>query len=267
MTKTQFNNVAEAFARKALVYDDFGRDHIQLSRMRHNVYRHIQSLRQPGDSLLELNAGTGTDALHMVQQGYSVYATDLSDGMIAQIQDKIVKHDVGEQLQVQQLSFTALDQLPDRQFDGVYSNFGGLNCIDDLRLVTRHLPRLLKPQATVTWVIMPRFCPWEVAHFWKDRRVAFRRWNRDGVQSNVEGVQFRTYYFSVGQTMAAFGDRFALEKVEGLSIFSPSGDNYTFAVNHPHLYRWLVAVDDRLCEKRPFNGWGDFFILSMRFLG
>ena len=264
MQNTQFERVAEAFGRKSVVYDDFGRNHIHLTRMRNKVYDHIQAVTPAGGKLLELNAGTGLDALQLIKRGYTIHATDISSGMVAQIRAKQEHHHVAERLTVQQLSFTDLNQATHAPFDGIYSNFGGLNCIDDLRLVTRHLPPLLKPNGTVTWVIMPRFCLWELAHVWKDWRVALRRWRPNGVVANVEGVQFKTTYFSVREVERAFGDRFERVRLEGLSIFSPSADNKTVAVNHPNLYRRLIAFDDLLCSKPPFRGWGDFFTLTMR---
>ena len=112
---------------------------------------------------------------------------------------------------------------------------------------------------------MPRICPWELALTVKDPRVGTRRLRRGGVLANVEGVQFMTYYFSARQVRRAFGPRFHLLKLEGLSVVTPTADNKTFARRHPRLYRWLVRLDERICHWRPFNGWGDFFVLSMRF--
>ena len=78
---------------------------------------------------------------------------------------------------------------------------------------------------------------------------------------------FMTYYYSAAQTQRAFGPRFRRVRLQGLSVFTPTADNKTFAVNHPRLYRGLVGLDDRLSGRFPFNGWGDFFILTMEFTG
>ncbi len=259
-----FHNVAEAFSRKADLYDAFGDDHANLTRMRRKVYDHISHLVPPGSRLLELNAGTGLDALAMVQRGYRVHATDLAPGMIAEIQQKIAQYNLQGRLTVQPCSFTELEQVTTGPFDAIYSNSGGLNCIADLTAVTRCLPALLKPGGIVTWVIMPRICPWELALTLKDWRVGARRLRPHGVLANVEGVQFMTTYFSARQVRRAFGPRFRQVKLEGLSIVTPTADNKTFARRHPALYQRLARLDDWLAKKRPFNGWGDFFILSMK---
>lgn len=262
-----FNQVADAFSRKAIVYDAFGEGHAHLTRMRHKVYDHISHLHPKGSYLLELNAGTGFDAVQLLQRGYRIHATDLADGMINQIQQKIETYQLQEQLTAQQCSFTQLDQVTAGPFDGVYSNFGGLNCIPDLKAVTQHLPRLLKPNGLVTWVIMPPICPWELTLTLKDPRVGTRRLRPKGVTAHVEGVHFTTTYFTVNQTKRAFGSQFTQARLEGLSIVTPTADNDRFANEHPRLYKKLTQLDDWLAHKRPFNRIGDFFILSMRYTG
>jgi ubiquinone/menaquinone biosynthesis C-methylase UbiE len=56
-------NIAEAFSRKSFQYDDFGNDHQNLEYMRHTVRTHVLKYLKPGDRILEINAGTGDDAL------------------------------------------------------------------------------------------------------------------------------------------------------------------------------------------------------------
>ncbi len=262
-----YAKVAEAFSRKAVIYDTFGENHLNLARMRRKFYDHIERVMLPGGYLLEINAGTGQDAVELARRGYRVHATDFAPGMLAQINDKIARHDLGDRLTVQPLSFTELERVTGGPFDGLYSNSGGLNCIPDLTAVTHRLPDLLRPGARVTWVIMPRICPWELAVIAKDPRVGTRRLRPGGVLAHVEGVHFMTYYFSAAAVRRAFGPRFRRVAQEGLSVFTPPADNKTFAVNHPRLYRALTRLDDWSSVRWPFNGWGDFFILTMEFTG
>lgn len=201
----------------------------------------------------------------MVRRGYRVHATDLSAGMIAEIEQKIIRYDLHDKLTVQQCSFTELERVQAGPFDAVYSNAGGLNCVDDLTRVTRHLPRLLRPGGIVTWVIMPPICPWELAVTLKDVRVGSRRLRRGGVLANVEGVEFMTWYFSPRRVRRAFGPQFQQLRLEGLLVVTPPADNKTFARRFPRLYKALVRLDDRLSQWPPFNHWGDFFILSMQY--
>ena len=259
----QLSRVADAFSRKAPLYDAFGYDHPNLARMRQRVYDHICALHPPGGHLLELNAGTGLDAALLATMGYRLLATDIAPGMVAAIEDKIARYRLSEQLSAAQCSFTALDQLTTGPFDGVISNSGGLNCVADLTPVAAQMARLLRPGGLVTWVIMPPICPWELAVTWKDPRVGLRRLRRGGVLANVEGVRFMTHYFTPRQVRQALGDRFELVRLEALGLCTPPADNKRFAARYPRLFSTLVRLENALCDHWPFQNWGDFFIITM----
>lgn len=263
---TPYENVAAAFSRKALVYDEFGRDHPNLQRMRERVYGAVLEHTQPPARILELNAGTGADAAYLAAQGFHVHATDLAPGMVAQIRQKIERLGLADRLTAQQCSFTDLAAVEGGPYDAVFSNFGGLNCVPGPALVARGLPRLLRPGAVVTAVVMPPFCPWDAAAALRgDWRTATRRWHRGGTTANVEGVRFTTYYFTPRQVRGAFGPDFRMRRLEGLSIFAPPADRKQFAHRFPRLYRALASLDERLCFRWPFRAWGDFFIISLRY--
>jgi hypothetical protein len=50
-------------------------------------------------------------------------------------------------------------------FDGVYSNFGAVNCAPDLAALAGVLAPRLAPNAPLIWVIMGRFVPWEMGWY------------------------------------------------------------------------------------------------------
>ncbi|MBK8902031.1 MAG: methyltransferase domain-containing protein [Anaerolineaceae bacterium] len=265
ISNLQLSQVAAAFSRKAGVYDAFGQDHTNLTRMRQKVYAQVARWTPPGSHILELNAGTGLDAVALVERGYRVHATDIAPGMVAEMARKKEMLGLDGRFTPQLCSFTELDKVEGGPFDAIFSNFGGLNCVADLTAVTRHLPHLLKPGGVLTWVIMPPVCPWELALLAKDWRVATRRLRRGGVVANVEGIQFRTFYFTPGQVQQALGPDFHLLELSGLSIVTPTADNDRFARRHPRLFGWLVQLDDWLAERPLFNRIGDFFVLTVRF--
>ncbi|MDX5428613.1 MAG: class I SAM-dependent methyltransferase, partial [Bacteroidota bacterium] len=84
-------------------------------------------------SILELNGGTGEDALFFRGLGHSVTYTDLSDGMIEQARKKF-KESEWEDIRSIQASFEDLSGIVET-FDVVFSNLGGLNCTPDLPAV------------------------------------------------------------------------------------------------------------------------------------
>ena len=261
-----FPDIAEAFSRTAEKYDRFAEDHPNLTRMRAKVYEHIMRYLAPGDHILELNAGTGTDAVQLAQKGYRVQAIDIAPGMLARLGEKVERLGLHERVSYQQCSFTNLEKVEGGPFDAVFSDLGGLNCIPDLRTVITQLPGVLKPGGLVTWVLMPPVCLWELGVvFTGDFRYAFRRLSPQGTRAHLEGKYFTIYYFTPRRAIAAFGPDYKFLSLEGLSVFAPPAESKNLAIRHKRLYQALCWLDDRLAGSPPCWGWGDFYILSLRY--
>lgn len=258
--------IAEAFSRTAEKYDSFAGDHPHLTRIRNKVYTHISRHLPYGSRILELNAGTGTDAVALAQRGYRVHATDIASGMLERAREKVRRLNLDGQITVQQCSFMELDQIQGASFDAVFSDLGGLNCVPNLTPVIRKLPRLLKPGGLVTWVLMPPICLWEMAEIFRGHfRLAFRRLAKNGARSHLEGLHFDVYYFTPRQAVKWFGDDFDTIALEGLSVVTPTAESKNLAKRFPRLYRALSWLDDRMAVLPFWREWGDFYILSMRY--
>ena len=260
---THEESINRAFSKQSANYDEHDEANPILRDMRKQVYRHIEYHLNPSSDILELNAGTGIDAVHFVSLGHRVHAIDISEGMIEEIRKKQYRHRASNALTFERLSYQRLDLLAARKFDHVFSNFGGLNCIRDLSVVAGQLPRLLNPGARITLVIMPPVCPWELITVLKGRGNAFRRFQKNGVTAHVEGEYFDTYYHSLRDIKKAFGDKFRLLKSEGLSVFTPPPHHAAFPEKHPLIYRGLRKVDEMLRNRYPFNRWGDHIIVTL----
>ncbi|MCL4531257.1 MAG: class I SAM-dependent methyltransferase [Chloroflexi bacterium] len=262
----QTDAIAEAFSRTAAKYDSFASDHPHLTRIRDKVYDHVTRLIPRGVRILELNAGTGTDAAALVQRGYRIHATDIAPGMLNRLQNKVEELKLQDRITVEERSFLSLDNVPGAPFDAVFSNLGGLNCIPNLTPVIRQLPKILKPGGLIIWVLMPRVCLWEMAEVFRGNfRLAFRRFARRGARANLEGLHFDVYYFSPHEALSWFGKDFDLIALEGLSVLTPTAESRNFAKQFSRLYKILSWLDDRVSPHWPWYGWGDFYILSMRY--
>lgn len=260
-----YDSVNRAFTKQSLNYDRDDQQNQVLQDMREQVYNHVKKNLKPGDSILELNAGTGIDASYFARQGHSVLATDVSNGMIQQIREKIRSNDYNGRLTCQQLSYEDLDLLAGKKFDYVFSNFGGLNCVDALHKVTQHLPAILNPGARVTFVVMPPVCLWEwLWLFTGNGRHAFRRFKKGGVISHLEGEHFKTYYFSLPQIQKAFGETFLLLRTEGLAVLSPPPARGDFPVRYQKLYKFMRNMDSSIRNLFPFNRWGDHIVVTFQ---
>ena len=258
--------IAEAFSRTADKYDAFAEDHPHLTRLRSKVYTHLGRFLPPGSRLIELNAGSGVDAVHLAQQGYFVHATDIAPGMLARFHDKVDRLGLQDRVTIQECSFTELEKVQAVSFDAVFSDMGGLNCIPDLSPVIQSLPNVLRPGGLVTWVLMPRVCLWEIAELFRGHpKLAFRRFSRTGTRSHLEGLYFNVYYFSPQQVLRWFGDDYQFLSLEGLSVITPTAESKNLAKRFPRIYRALALLDDYLAPHAPWSGWGDFYILSLRY--
>jgi ubiquinone/menaquinone biosynthesis C-methylase UbiE len=266
MSQPPLDTIAEAFSRTAEKYDSFAEDHPHLTRMRNKVYSHVMRYVPHGARILELNAGTGTDAVQLAQRSYFVHATDIAPGMLRRLQEKVSRLGLQDRVTMEERSFLSLENTRGAPFDAVFSDLGGLNCIPDLTPVIRQLPRILKPGGIVTWVLMSHVCLWEMAEIFRGNfSLAFRRFARGSVRANLEGLNFDVYYFSPRQVMQWFGDKFELVALEGLSVITPTAESKAFAKGHPRLYQTLSWLDDKFSPHWPWYGWGDFYMLTMRY--
>lgn len=257
--------VNRAFSKQSLNYDAADLENRILQDMRKQVYSHVSKFLKEDNRILELNAGTGIDALHFAQLRHYVHATDLSDGMIDQIEKKITQH-LNNRLTCQQLSYDQLTALSGQRFDYVFSNFGGLNCIDDLTKVTKNLSGILNSKAFVTCVIMPPVCPWELLWIFKGEiKHAFRRFHKKGVMAHLEGEYFLTYYHSLTQIKEAFGEEFKFIKAEGVCALSPPPASIDFSMKHPYFHQFLKTVDAAMRFSFPFNRWADHIIVTFQY--
>lgn len=262
---TQQQSVNEAFTRQSQHFDDEDAGNPILLRMRRQVYQHVDKYIKPNSAILELNAGTGIDAMRFIGRGHNVHATDVAEGMIAQIEKKMFRNNLAGRLSYQQLSYTDLDKVNRKNFDYIFSNFGGLNCVDDLTKVTRHFSSLLNAGSFVTLVIMPNVCPWEIAGVFRHGKRALRRFRPQGVLSHLEGKYFQTYYHSLGKIRSAFDTRFSFIESEGLAALTPPPHRSDFQGRFPTLNKMLARIDDGARSWFPLNRWADHIIVTFQY--
>src|SRR5512140_1034239 len=132
MKQPPLETISRAFSLTAAKYDAFAIDHPHLTRMRGKVYDHVARLVPPGARILELNAGTGTDAVQLARRGYFVHATDIAPGMLERLRDKVRTLRLQYRVTVEEQSFLSLEDAEGAPFDAVFSDLGGLNCVPDL---------------------------------------------------------------------------------------------------------------------------------------
>jgi ubiquinone/menaquinone biosynthesis C-methylase UbiE len=261
-----FEAAARGFSAKAAEYDALAVDDPVNVWMRDRVRRLVESELRLGGSILEINAGSGVDAAYFAAKGYRVHATDIAPGMLAAIAEKAGRPEVDGRLTFEALSFTEMARAAGRPYDLVFSNLGGLNCIEDLVQVTGELPSVLRAGGSVVWVIMPPVSPWELLQVFRGHwRTAARRLRRGGTLAHVEGVFVPTWYHGVGSVQKALGPAFRTLAIRSFGCFSPPSFFSGFVRRHPKATQQLMRVDDRLGAIWPVNRCGDFYGLVARY--
>jgi ubiquinone/menaquinone biosynthesis C-methylase UbiE len=258
-------NAAKAFSRQAPVFDGLYSNDTIINYKRQRVRQAaLKHLPQNGN-ILELNCGTGEDALFFAQNGVRVHGTDLSTGMLSQFEQKTAAF--RDAISFEQCSYTELQTLQNKgPYDIIFSNFGGLNCTGELDKVLASLDKLLKPDGTATLVIISKFCLWETLLIFKGKfRTAFRRFfSSKGRKARVEGEYFKCWYYAPSYVINKLGPAFELAGLEGLCTIVPPSYIEGFAEKRPAIYRFLVKWEDKLKSAWPWKYWGDYYIISTR---
>jgi ubiquinone/menaquinone biosynthesis C-methylase UbiE len=192
--------------------------------------------------ILEINCGTGEDALWLAAMGHQVIATDQSPAMIAKAKQKANNAE---------FITCAFDELEEkfngRQFDLVFSNFAGLNCVlpGQLRTLGNQLHRLIKPGGHFAAVIFGKFCLWETAYYLSKgrRREAFRRRAANEVQARLDDTTHQSiYYYSVKEFTENLP--FTRKQSRPVGLFIPPSYLEGAMKKHPRLFRLLVKMEE-----------------------
>jgi ubiquinone/menaquinone biosynthesis C-methylase UbiE len=256
--------VSDAFSAQSVIFDRINVENKLTDHLR-DIYRaEIESQSVPGSSILELNCGTGLDSLYFASKGHPVMATDNAEGMIAQLQEKIKTQHSEDKIETRRCSFSALNQLGDVRFDYIISNFGGLNCSDNLDKILLQFKDHLNEHGKVTMAIMPRVSPWELVMVLKGKfKTAFRRF-RKNTPAHVEGVHFSVYYYNPSYVMKVLRKDFDLVTLKGVYFAVPPDFYEGFVERYPKMYRFLKAIERRLGNWFPFNVCCDHYLITLQ---
>lgn len=257
---------AAAFGKQSTVFDEqYGSDTI-VQYKRNRVRAVLQATLPPHSHILELNSGTGEDAIWLAQQGHRVHATDVSPGMQQVLQQKVAAAGLSASIDTELCSFTQLENLHHKgPYDCIFSNFAGLNCTGELHKVLAQFDSLLKPGGKAVLVVLPKFCLWELLLVFKGKfKTAFRRlFSKRGAPAHVEGQHFTCWYYNPSYIQQKLGTAFTLRHLEGLCTLVPPSYIAHFAERRPKLYQWLRRKEDKWKTYWPWKYCGDYYIIVL----
>lgn len=237
--------------------------HTPLGRLlRPRVWASLADQFAPGSHLLELACGTGEDAAWLAAQGRQITATDAAPEMVEHTRHKAARRGVSEQVTAVPVSLQAIiaGYFDGRLFDGVFSNFGGLNTINLWADLAAALAHILKPGGKVVLVPMGPFCPWEIGWFglhgqWRN---AVRRL-RPPAEARIGEQLIPIWYPSAGQLKKAFAPYFRHRRTESLGLWLPPSYLDQVVDKWPNLFHKLNNWEQ--WTARLSRSWGDHYII------
>jgi ubiquinone/menaquinone biosynthesis C-methylase UbiE len=254
-----------AFDGVAAYYDDiFTKSQIGRAQ-RDAVWDLLAKTFHPGDSVLELNCGTGEDAIFLGRRGVSVLALDASAQMVTVSERRLLSEAPSIPVEFRQLSTERIEDLGcNRRFDGVFSNFSGLNCVADLGATAADLSGLVRPGASLLLCLSSRYCVAEILYFLcrGNPEKAFRRC-RGYSAATIGGIEIGVHYLSVRQLRSAFLPHFRLVSYRGVGVAVPPSYCDSWARNHPRAFWLLRRIESAVASLPILRASGDHILLHL----
>ena len=238
------------FDAAAPVYDksftDTGIGRLQRNRVWYYLKKYISS--SSSKDILEINCGTGEDALYMASLGHSVQATDLSEKMIEEAKSK---KKATHSVHFQPMDLRDLKKVfPNHTFDILFSNFGGLNCVNEQELTTffKEASTILKPKGLAIVVLMSKTCLWERLYFSLkgNRKKASRRNTTDPISVEVDGSLVNTWYYNPKDILDFSNPWFSLQKVRPVGFTIPPSYLQPYFENKKTILKFLGWLEQKL---------------------
>ena len=261
----------QAFDTIAGSYDASFTNSIIGAAQREIVWKYLETSfsQQEKLSILELNSGTGEDALWFANKGHKVLATDISEKMLEIIRRKIYESDLSSQIQTQHLDINEIEKKYfEEPFDLVFSNFGGMNCIsfEKMNILSSAVYRLLKPDGRLIMIIMPKYCLWETKYFLLklDFKKAFRRYSDNGITATLNDTELKTFYYSPGQIKREFGKYFDIIAVKPVGFFIPPSYLEKFFSTKKKTFSFLQKSENLITNQSYLASFSDHFLIDLQ---
>jgi SAM-dependent methyltransferase len=206
------------------------------------------------------------DAVHLADRGVEVLACDVAPRMIHVARRRTASQEGLARVDFRVLATEDIAALVDEGlFDGMFSNFGGLNCVPDLSAVARDLARLLAPGARALLCMAGHAVAWEIVWYLAkgNPRKALRRFRRGGTVGRLaEGVTVEVHYPSARTMARLFAPDFRLLQLKGIGVTVPPSYVEPLAQRFPGVLRSLTAADRLLSRVPVFRAMADHLLLE-----
>jgi SAM-dependent methyltransferase len=262
---TNASHVAGAvFDRLADTYDREFTESLIGRAQRNAVWKVLLRTFSPGANLLELNCGTGEDAFFLAEHDISVFACDASEKMIARAEQRLrLKSPVPPVVFCRIATERVQELVPAQRFDGVFSNFSGLNCIADLASVAEALSSQVNRGDKLLLCFSTRICLIEILYYLarKQRDKAFRR-TTGHTQAVLNEGCLEIFYPTVAEISRSFRPYFRLRSTTGIGVAIPPSYLEAWARRHLSVFRLLKYIEIVVARIPLLRTTGDHVLLT-----
>ncbi len=222
-----------------------------------------------GLEILELNCGTGEDALLFSELGFNIVATDVSEEMLKLVMEKASHYSMQNKISSHYLDLDNLDgMIFEKKFDLIFSNFGGLNCInpESFQNILLKIPTLLSPGGRFVGVIMPKFCLWETLYFLAkfQFKKAFRRMSSKEVMADLEGTLIKTWYYNPSQVKKWSQEKFNVITTKPIGLLLPPSYLENFFLKRKTLLLRFHTLEKKLNRFSFLSCLSDHFLIDLK---
>src|ERR1700744_3189871 len=105
MASVNEKQAESAFTTQSVVFDELYSANTIVNYKRERVRNNMLQFLKPQSHILELNSGTGEDAIFFAQQGHCVHATDISAGMQGELKRKALQSGFSESISTEICSY------------------------------------------------------------------------------------------------------------------------------------------------------------------
>ena len=254
------------FDSVADTYDDTFTNSLIGRAQREAVWLELDRCFHPGQRVLELNCGTGVDAIHLGERGVEVLACDIAARMIEVARRRLNVSNLSAPVHFRVLATEDIAQLDGRgRFDGVFSNFAGLNCVENLSSVAADWAQLLKPGARALVCVAGLVVAWELVWYLAQGNLgkALRRFHHDGIRARLaDGAHVMVYYPSVRAVARMLRPEFRLIAWKGVGLTVPPSYLEQQARRHPKMLKACISADRALSRLPLLRGLADHRLLE-----
>jgi len=224
----------------------------------------MKKLFKPGETVLEVGCGTGTETLSLAGLGVRVLASDISSKMLHVLQEKAEIAGLDDLVvPIHARPYELRDRIAKLGYgpiDGAYSTYGAINTEPRLEALVEGLHSMMRPGGKLLLGVWNKYCLYELVGYAIRLRpsMSFARL-RNPVPVGRSRFCVTTTSYSVGSLNRMVSRRFKLQKVYGVEILLPPSNLVDYLPPRP-LLDLVKRIEVGLEGQYPWNRLGDHFL-------